>query len=171
MGGTWLEIAPYFYPLLDRAKHDVRYVDCIDNDTIAKKAAENPGAIGRKIPHIDWVWTQGKTLRSCIPADTMFDYGVATHVMEHVPDTVGWLNQILEVMRDGAVRSRCPTGDTRWITIARRRHLATWWETGCMRRVGLPAHRSSISSHNRSTTRAKVAEGSTSTSPPRPRRT
>lgn len=81
----------------------VGHVDCIDNDTIAKKAAENPGAIGRKIPHIDWVWTQGKTLRSCIPADTMFDYGVATHVMEHVPDTVGWLNQILEVMRDGAV--------------------------------------------------------------------
>jgi len=50
----------------------VRYVDCIDNDTIAKKAAENPGAIGRKIPRIDWVWTPGKTLRSCIPADTMF---------------------------------------------------------------------------------------------------
>ena len=103
LSGTGLEIAPYFYPLLDKARHDVRYVDCIDNDTIAKKAAENPGAIGREIPRIDWVWTPGKPLRSCIPADIVFDYCVATHVMEHVPDTIGWLNQILEVMRDGAV--------------------------------------------------------------------
>ena len=103
LSGTGLEIAPYFYPLLDRAKHDVRYVDCIDNDTIAKKAAENPGSIGREIPRIDWVWTPGKPLRSCVPADFVFDYCVATHVMEHVADTVGWLNQILDVMRDGAV--------------------------------------------------------------------
>jgi hypothetical protein len=100
LSGTGLEIAPYFYPLLDKAKHDVRYVDCIDNDTIAKKAAENPGATGREIPRIDWVWTPGKPLRSCIPADIVFDYCVATHVMEHVPDTIG---QIFEVMRDGAV--------------------------------------------------------------------
>ena len=103
LSGTGLEIAPYFYPLLDKARHDVRYVDCIDNDTIAKKAADNPGAIGREIPRIDWVWTPGKPLRSCIPADIAFDYCVATHVMEHVPDTIGWLNQILEVMRDHAV--------------------------------------------------------------------
>jgi hypothetical protein len=103
LSGTGLEIAPYFYPLLDKARHDVRYVDCIDNDTIAKKAAENPGAIGREIPRIDWVWTPGKPLRSCIPVDIVFDYCVATHVMEHVPDTIGWLNQILQVMRDGAV--------------------------------------------------------------------
>lgn len=103
LSGTGLEIAPYFYPLLDKARHDVRYVDCIDNDTIAKKAAANPGAIGREIPRIDWVWTPGKPLRACVPADIVFDYCVATHVMEHVPDTIGWLNQILEVMRDGAV--------------------------------------------------------------------
>ena len=101
--GTGLEIAPYFNPLLDRARHDVRYVDCIDNNTIIRKAAENPGVVGRHVPRIDWVWTPGKPLRSCIPADVLFDYCVATHVMEHVPDTIGWLNQIFEVMRDGAV--------------------------------------------------------------------
>ena len=101
--GTGLEIAPYFNALLDKAKHDVRYVDCIDNDTIIKKAAENPGSVGREIPRIDWVWTPGKRLRSCIPAHVAFDYCVATHVMEHVPDTIGWLNQIFEVMHDGAV--------------------------------------------------------------------
>ncbi len=101
--GTGLEIAPYFNPLLDRARHDVRYVDCIDNSTIIRKAAENPGAVGRHVPRIDWVWAPGRQLRSCIPADVVFDYCVATHVMEHVPDTIGWLNQIFEVMRDGAV--------------------------------------------------------------------
>lgn len=101
--GTGLEIAPYFNPLLDKSRHDIRYVDCIDNDTIARKAADNPGAVARDIPRIDWVWAPGKPLRSCIPAHIVFDYCVATHVMEHVPDTIGWLNQIFDVMRDGAV--------------------------------------------------------------------
>ena len=103
LSGLGLEIAPYFYPLLDKAKYDVCYVDCIDNETIAKKAAENPGAVGREIPRIDWVWTPGKPLRACIPADIAFDYCVATHVMEHVADTIGWLNQIFDVMHKGAV--------------------------------------------------------------------
>jgi trans-aconitate methyltransferase len=107
-------------------RHDVRYVDCIDNDTIIKKAAENPGSVGREIPRIDWVWTPGKRLRSCIPAHVAFDYCVATHVMEHVPDTIGWLNQIFEVMHDGAVLALAlPDRATAWTTIAGRRHSGT----------------------------------------------
>lgn len=103
LGGLGLEIAPYFNPLIDKGTYDVRYVDCIDNDAIARKAAKNPGATGREVPRIDWVWTPGKPLRSCIPADVEFDYAVATHVMEHVPDPIGWLNQIFAVMRTGGV--------------------------------------------------------------------
>jgi hypothetical protein len=100
--GLGLEVAPYFRPALRKSSHNVRYVDYIDNDEIAKKAASNPSP-DKEIPLIDWVWTPGKPLRQCIPSDITFNYALASHVMEHVPNPVGWLNEILEVMREGAV--------------------------------------------------------------------
>lgn len=101
--GLGLEVAPYFKPVFSKSAHNVRYVDYIDNDEIAKKAAKNPSPEKNELPKIDWVWKPGKTLRKCIPSDITFDYAIASHVMEHVPNPVGWLNEILEVMREGSV--------------------------------------------------------------------
>ena len=75
-----LEIAPYFNPMVDRAKYDVFYVDCIDNDEIRRKASENPGATGRDVPHIDAVWVPGKRLSKCV-GGRKFAYAVASHVI------------------------------------------------------------------------------------------
>lgn len=95
-----LEIAPYFNPMVDRSAHDVFYVDCIDNDEIERKAAGNPGAVGRELPRIDAVWTPGRRLAECLGKRT-FAYAVASHVMEHVPNPLGWLHEILECVEVG----------------------------------------------------------------------
>jgi SAM-dependent methyltransferase len=34
-----------------------------------------------------------------------FDYAVASHVIEHIPDMIGWLWEVWSVLRDGAVLS------------------------------------------------------------------
>jgi hypothetical protein len=95
-----LEIAPYFHPVTDRSKHDVFYVDCIDNDEIRRKAASNPGASANEVPLIDAVWLPGKRLAECV-AGRQFGYVVASHVLEHVPNPLGWLLDILECMEVG----------------------------------------------------------------------
>ncbi|MEI8370633.1 MAG: methyltransferase domain-containing protein, partial [Planctomycetia bacterium] len=95
-----LEIAPYFNPIVDRAKYDVFYVDCIDNDEIQRKAAQNPGSVGQTVPWIDAVWVPGKRLSKCV-GGRKFAYVVASHVMEHVPNPLGWLNEILECVEVG----------------------------------------------------------------------
>jgi len=95
-----LEIAPYFNPMVDRSKYDVFYVDCIDNDEIQRKAGENPGAVGCYVPRIDAVWVPGKRLADCV-GGRKFAYAVASHVMEHVPNPLGWLNEILECVEVG----------------------------------------------------------------------
>ena len=100
MAGCGLEIAPYFNPLIDRAKHEVFYVDCIDNDEIRRKADANPGAKGRYVPRIDAVWVPGKRLAECVGGRT-FSYAVASHVLEHVPNPLGWLEEILECVEVG----------------------------------------------------------------------
>lgn len=34
-----------------------------------------------------------------------FNWTVSSHVMEHVPDPIGWLSEIFEVLKPGAVLS------------------------------------------------------------------
>lgn len=98
--GRGLEIAPYFNPMVDRSKYDVFYVDCIDNDEIQRKAADNPGAKGRYVPRIDAVWVPGRRLADCV-GGRKFAYAVASHVMEHVPNPLGWLEEIVECVEVG----------------------------------------------------------------------
>jgi len=95
-----LEVAPYFNAMVERPQHDVFYVDYIDNDEIQRKAADNPGSVGQNVPWIDAVWVPGKRLAECV-GGRRFAYAVASHVMEHVPNPLGWLHEILECVEVG----------------------------------------------------------------------
>jgi hypothetical protein len=96
-----IEIAPYFNPVTDKSIHDVFYVDCIDNDEIQRKAGENPGGIGKTVPLVDSVWVPGERLLSCVN-NQLFEYAIASHVFEHVPNPIGWLLEILDCLEIGA---------------------------------------------------------------------
>jgi len=99
--GKGLEIAPYFDPCLSKDHFDVLYTDYIDNEEISRKAAENPGSDGREPAAIDFVWNSGSPLYVSAPREVYFDFVVASHVMEHVPNPVGWLNELLSVTKVG----------------------------------------------------------------------
>ena len=100
--GRGLEVAPYFDPfLLKDGNYEVYYTDYISTEEIRAKAANNPGGKSAEVPAIDFVWTPGKALVDCAPAGLTFDYAVASHVMEHVPNPIGWLNDILAALNTG----------------------------------------------------------------------
>ncbi|WP_395662024.1 hypothetical protein [Aestuariivirga sp.] len=105
--GAGLEVAPYFNPVLLKDECSVKYVDYVSTDELRKKAAMNPGANGREVMEVDYVWTPGRLLSSCIGSDVSFNYAVASHVVEHVPNVIGWLNEIMEVMRVGGTLALC----------------------------------------------------------------
>ena len=100
--GRGLEIAPYYDPFLVKSiNNDVSYTDYISTEEIRAKANLNPGGKDADICAIDFVWVPGENLKNCAPNDAKFDYAVASHVMEHVPNPVGWLNEILSVVVTG----------------------------------------------------------------------
>jgi Methyltransferase domain len=99
--GKGLEVAPYFDPCFLKSQYDVMYTDYIGNDIIAEKAAANADFQNQDLPYVDFVWVPGEPLKQCAPDGMEYDYAIASHVMEHVPNPIGWLNDILSVVKVG----------------------------------------------------------------------
>ena len=53
---------------------------------------------------VDYVWGD-RTLVEAVGQGVYFDYLVASHVVEHVPDMIGWFGEIPAVLKAGGVLS------------------------------------------------------------------
>jgi SAM-dependent methyltransferase len=102
--GRGLEIGPLHATVVPRERADVRYVDVFDRDQLVAQYEDNPGVPCELIPEIDYPLLDGDRVRSipeAVGEDAAFDWVMASHVIEHVPDVIGWLDQIAQVMADG----------------------------------------------------------------------
>lgn len=101
--GAGLEVGPLYQPVACRPLADVRYVDVFDREQLAANYTGHVRVDADLIPEIDFVLLDGDRVRT-IPeatAGAQFDWVVASHVIEHVPDAIGWLDQIAQVTVDG----------------------------------------------------------------------
>jgi len=94
---TGLEIGPLNTPILRPPHARIRYVDHADQQALRTKYANDPNIPIDDIVPIDAVWAN-KTLAECFPGE-QFDYVIASHVIEHVPNVIGWLNEIAAILR------------------------------------------------------------------------
>jgi SAM-dependent methyltransferase len=97
-----IEIGPLTSPIVSKEGSDVRYVDCTDQAGLRHRYAGDPSVDIANIVPVDAVWGE-RTLRECFADEPLFDYVVASHVIEHVPDMIGWLQEIAEVLRPGGL--------------------------------------------------------------------
>lgn len=95
-----IEIGPLCRPVVTKEESRVIYVDHADADELRKKYAKQPTVDITQIVDIDAVWG-GATLRQAVGHGFNVDYVVASHVIEHVPDLIGWLEELSSVLRDG----------------------------------------------------------------------
>jgi SAM-dependent methyltransferase len=102
--GRGLEIGPLHKTSVPRGRADVRYLDVFDRDTLLANYRDDPMVPTDLIPEIDYALLADGRVRSipeAIGDDEPFDWVVASHVIEHVPDVVGWLDQIARITADG----------------------------------------------------------------------
>jgi SAM-dependent methyltransferase len=102
--GRGLEIGPLHNTSVRREHADVKYLDVFDRDLLIKNYEGHPQVLPEKIPEIDFALFDGERVRSIpetIGDEPAFDWVVASHVLEHVPDVIGWLKDIAEVTVDG----------------------------------------------------------------------
>jgi hypothetical protein len=103
-----LEIGALNNPALKRPESKVLYVDYTDRAGLIKHYADEPQINPQEIVEVDAIWGENK-LSECLPIDFGADLVVASHVIEHVPDILGWLNEISEVLNSsGELRLAIP---------------------------------------------------------------
>ena len=126
LSGLGLEIGAGYSPLVagDPALN-VRTLDHLDTVELAKKYTAYDVDVSHIQP-VDYVWN-GERYRDLV-GDTRFDWIIASHVIEHVPDMVGFINECGEILTEDGVLSlvipdkrfcfdyfRPPTGLSRFV--------------------------------------------------------
>jgi SAM-dependent methyltransferase len=108
------EIGPQDKPLVRKEDARILYVDHCDTEELRRRFAGEASVDISRL-QVDAVWGE-RTLREALlvafgndPADTssFLDYVLASHVIEHVPDFLGWLGEVHATLR--------PSGEQRGV--------------------------------------------------------
>jgi SAM-dependent methyltransferase len=99
-----LEIGALDRPLITPDIGDIRYVDYATTEQLQAAHATTPTVNTTGIVPVHYVWGD-MSLRDAVGPGTTFDYVVASHVLEHVPDLVGWFRELADVLRPAGVVS------------------------------------------------------------------
>lgn len=95
--GTGAEIGPLNFPLLKKTDGNVLYVDHLDTDGLRAKYPTLTDIVEVDRP------MRNDSLTDTLAADAPLDYLVASQVFEHVPNPIGWLQEIAAVLREGGL--------------------------------------------------------------------
>jgi hypothetical protein len=95
-----MEVGPLDRPLLSKARAKVDYVDNATHEKLVAKTARggNEFCDPQLIREVDVVWDRDLSLCT----RKTYDFCLSSHVIEHIPNLIGWLQQIASVLREGA---------------------------------------------------------------------
>ncbi len=100
--GVGLELGPLTTPILTKDQANISYADHMSLAELKKKYAHEPVEL-EKIISPDFIINK-PTLKQSV-GNKKFDYVLASHVIEHIPDMVSWLKDIHSVLKPGGVLS------------------------------------------------------------------
>jgi SAM-dependent methyltransferase len=98
-----LEIGPLDRPSVTSAHGSIRYVDFATTEELRQQRKNDPTVNVDNLAPVHFIWGD-KTLGEAV-GGAHFDYVVASHVVEHVPDLIGWFQELAEVLKPGGVVS------------------------------------------------------------------
>lgn len=102
-----VEIGALSRPFVLRSDGRIIYVDHADAATLREKYKDDPNVGTQHIVDVDAVWGVN-TLSDTVKGESV-DYVVASHVIEHVPDLISWLQELASILNaTGQVRLLVP---------------------------------------------------------------
>ena len=103
--GRIIEIGPSFSPIAAKIDGwDTQTVDHTTREGLILKYRGYPGVDVERIEDVDFIWTEGPLI-DVVPEALhgTFDAFVASHVLEHAPDFVGFLHSAAALLKPGGV--------------------------------------------------------------------
>lgn len=101
--GLGLEIGPSYNPLLPKRKgHNVEILDHLDQDGLKARYSGAPGVDLSAIEPVDFV-SRGKTIFEAVGLENRYDFIVASHVIEHTIDLIGFLKDCERLLKPAGV--------------------------------------------------------------------
>jgi len=85
-------------PMVSKSEGEIFYIDHDTTENIRAKYADDPNVDCEMIAPIDFVYRDNL---SASVRGMKFDYIIASHVFEHIPDPIGWLNECAECLKPG----------------------------------------------------------------------
>lgn len=100
-----LELGPLFSPLVAKDEADISYLDHMSTEDLKKKYDAHP-IKGHPIPvesitPVDYV-LKNNSLKKTLKGQK-FNYVIASHVMEHIPDLVRWFADVESILNEGGI--------------------------------------------------------------------
>jgi SAM-dependent methyltransferase len=101
--GSGLEIGPCHSPFFPKKMgYKVKSLDCMSADQLRKKYASDPDVDISKIEDVDFVWN-GEPYSKLVGTER-FDWIFASHVVEHTPDLISFINECASILKpDGSI--------------------------------------------------------------------
>jgi SAM-dependent methyltransferase len=96
-----LEIGPLSAPVVKKEQSKVFYLDHTSTENLIKKYKDDP-INHEDIVHVDYILKGG--LKETVK-NKKFDYIVAAHVIEHIPNVAEWLQEVASILKPGGVLS------------------------------------------------------------------
>jgi hypothetical protein len=103
--GPGLEIAPLNCPIMLKSEWDVSYVDILPTEKLIEHYDSDPAVPNEDIVEVDFPLTGPdgliRPLSEVAKGKAPFSWVLASHVIEHVPDLITWLDDLATLLRDG----------------------------------------------------------------------
>ncbi len=99
-----LEIGPLHQPIAPKREgYDIKILDHCSAKELMKKYTGH-GFDVKCIEDVDYIW-KGESYRNTIGEGLFFDYIIASHVIEHTPDLIGFLKNCEDVLNHNGIIS------------------------------------------------------------------
>jgi hypothetical protein len=96
-----LEISPLCFPILNPHNINSRFLDICSTEELKKKYEKDTNVDKDKIVNINYV-DLGESYQSVV-GNERFQLIIASHVIEHVPNVIKWLNGIAAILNDDGI--------------------------------------------------------------------
>jgi SAM-dependent methyltransferase len=104
-----VEIGPLCRPVVRRTDGRVYYSDYLSTAELHAKYRDDPLVDVGTMVDVDIVTAQGQSLADAYRFSERPDYVLASHLIEHVPDLIGWLASLRRLLKaNGQVRLAVP---------------------------------------------------------------